>query len=1015
MKHTDALAHNTTTAYFADGLAKTITEQPNGATSHVTNHLYDAAGQHAQSIDALAQVAKTRYFADGLVRESEDTGQNITRYAYDNAANPTSVWSPSAVAQDATNPGGIPTLNTFTDDNLLATSTVPVAGDGSVRRRTTYGYDQAGRKTSQATDKVNAAGTILETGGRQSFAYYDADRPSVETGRDGATITKTYDPAGNLATAADSSSSTTITATHYLDGLERTVDDGRRTTRYAYDGAGARTRRVDYTNSGGDTQLATYRHGDAGLQARAASTLAGNATADLTSGPRWTSAYDAAGRPATETAPNGQTTTWVHFDDDTLNTQTLVKDGVTLAQWGYTWDGLRRQKTQAFTGVGAGGATPVGATYTYEYDSAGRLKKLIDQSGSRDITWDRDGNRLTYGTQTFSYNADDSLKTAAAPGSTQNFDYTAFGATKNDGCVDYGYDGFDRSSRMTPTAGRPLSCMQNIETSYTYDGLDRQRSRSDSGVPTTDFSYDGLSDREVSETTSGSDLTWVLESSGQQKATHKRGAAAPIRYLATDGQHNISIVTSDASGSASVACTVRFDPFGNPQSAQTTSNPCNTGSADNDALYRGARRDRTTGTYQFGARTYDPAKASFLTPDSYRAADTSKDLSVGTDPLTRNRYGYVNGDPVNFSDPDGHEPRQLRDGSWVKPPSRASTTKDRRTGLTATERKTWTACNVDAYVGAKRSTQTCMALQKRVQLRHQVISLEVRYAQSMYAELAIERGLKILPVEYDRWSDVQRRTWLQSQNLMSREEYVDGIVGAAIDTKLAKGATDARFLGTASGVVIDKAAVARTVSTQRQYRHIAGRDEWVRAGRGGYFNSLDEAQAVVDAFHSGSAEVLGVTRHGDIIVRSRCDRLQQQSRCWLRGPAHLGLFDQGRQAPKRRPDQPVSPIRQVSTPPNVEFENYVVVQVVQALLGSISTNMTAIAISTRPDRSVVIHFALGTDDSEDREEIKEIVGELNALFGGTVDVVTDIWVGDNWWRSDWAGARGRLVYSPKVD
>ena len=37
-------------------------------------------------------------------------------------------------------------------------------------------------------------------------------------------------------------------------------------------------------------------------------------------------------------------------------------------------------------------------------------------------------------------------------------------------------------------------------------------------------------------------------------------------------------------------------------------------------------------------------------------------------------------------------------------------------------------------------------------------------------------------------------------------------------------------------------------------------------GGGGYFNSLGDAQAVLDAFHDGSASVLGVSRNGHIVV-----------------------------------------------------------------------------------------------------------------------------------------------------
>jgi RHS repeat-associated protein len=63
--------------------------------------------------------------------------------------------------------------------------------------------------------------------------------------------------------------------------------------------------------------------------------------------------------------------------------------------------------------------------------------------------------------------------------------------------------------------------------------------------------------------------------------------------------------------------------------AQSQQNPCDSGSTINDHFYRGYRVDPVTGTYQLGPRTYDPAKAAFLNPDTYRAGSPTKDLSVG--------------------------------------------------------------------------------------------------------------------------------------------------------------------------------------------------------------------------------------------------------------------------------------------------------------------------------------------------------------------------------------------------
>jgi RHS repeat-associated protein len=117
-------------------------------------------------------------------------------------------------------------------------------------------------------------------------------------------------------------------------------------------------------------------------------------------------------------------------------------------------------------------------------------------------------------------------------------------------------------------------------------------------------------------------------------------------------------VATLTSTTGAVNCTARYDPFGSALQA-TPANPsdatCNTGTAgSSDVFWHDGRRDAATKQYQFGARTYDPAKGAFLTPDAHRAADSGADLSVGTDPLTMNTYGFVNGDPINLADPSGH-------------------------------------------------------------------------------------------------------------------------------------------------------------------------------------------------------------------------------------------------------------------------------------------------------------------------------------------------------------------------
>jgi len=61
--------------------------------------------------------------------------------------------------------------------------------------------------------------------------------------------------------------------------------------------------------------------------------------------------------------------------------------------------------------------------------------------------------------------------------------------------------------------------------------------------------------------------------------------------------------------------------------------------------YNGEARD-DTGLDYLRARYYDSQGGTFLTEDSYPGEDT--------DPLSQNRYSYVQNNPVNYTDPSGH-------------------------------------------------------------------------------------------------------------------------------------------------------------------------------------------------------------------------------------------------------------------------------------------------------------------------------------------------------------------------
>ncbi len=163
-------------------------------------------------------------------------------------------------------------------------------------------------------------------------------------------------------------------------------------------------------------------------------------------------------------------------------------------------------------------------------------------------------------------------------------------------------------------------------TQFAYDGNNTRVTKS--GPGTTTVYIDKLY-----ECTNGTCRKYIF--AGNTRVAMKSGNT--VLYFHPDHQGGTSVVT-DAAGNKIED--IAYYPFGDTRQ--------DNGPFVANYRYTGQELDSETGLYNYNARLYDPELGRFMSPDSI-----VPDLS---NPQSLNRYGYVNNNPTNFTDPTGHDP-----------------------------------------------------------------------------------------------------------------------------------------------------------------------------------------------------------------------------------------------------------------------------------------------------------------------------------------------------------------------
>lgn len=650
------------------------------ALGHSTTRTYDDNGQLLKLINAAGQATSYEYDTSGnLIKETDAIGQSIV-YELDALGRTVAVTDVAA---------GTTTRNQFNDMNQLV-RVVDAAGQtldytydvmgrmlsetNALGQRTTYGYNHNGQLT-----------TVTDAAGGVTSYRYDAGGNRIEmlrqdaAGQQKQVTTYTYDAAGNRLTEKNPIGEV-VSYAYNAEGMLASVTDASGvTTRYTYDLLG-RQIKTDY--NGQSSESFAYD-------------LKGNVIETQGSMGKTTYTYDALGQMLTSVDPNGRTVkmTWtptgrkdkviypsgetVQYQYDALDRIQQVTDGKgNKTIYSYDANGQPSEKK-----------TADGVKTSYGYTALGQLQTLKEQSASgsaiRSMNYEYDaaGNMTTKDETVrgvskqyqYAYDVLGQLIQVKQGSDTSSYAYDAFGnriRSEQTGSATASYDYNAANQLLKKTQGGETSLYEydkrgnlisekvNGQTAakYTYNEANRLAKLEKDGKVTS-YQYN-VNGHRVKKTESGRATAYVLDPLspyGETLETYVDGKRADsIVYgnerisvrNSQDKTYNYSLdhlgsVNELRSADGSVAQSYLYEEFG-----EMLTKPKDSSIVSAHFSYTGHEFDLESGLYYAKARYLDASLGRFVSEDTYDGTLTN--------PLSQNRYIYVENSPLINIDPSGN-------------------------------------------------------------------------------------------------------------------------------------------------------------------------------------------------------------------------------------------------------------------------------------------------------------------------------------------------------------------------
>ncbi len=454
---------------------------------------YNENGQVARSIDPLGN--PTYYAYDGnynLVSITNSAGQ-LERFSYNSVGHVTSSRDFLGNVTSYTYGGPNNQLTRFTDANGNPTS-YAYNTNGDLLSTT---YADGTMSTATFNPLGEATSFINQNGQPITYTYNAAGQILTEGFSDGTSYTYTYDLHGNLLTATDSTGTTTFTYDPTTERMTEVQYPVGLYLKFSYNTAGQRTHMMDQT---GFTTNYMY---DSNGRLHQLTDANNNVVVTYT--------YDADGRLSKKVNGNGTYSTYTYdANDNVLTLYNYAPSGAVNSSFVYTYNNLSLQTTETtIDGVWAYGydadgqlisavfapdaADPDGVTaqnLAYHYDAMGnRTSTMINgvttsyvvnnmnqytSVGGVPYAYDRDGNLLSDGISTYTYNESDQLARITGQSGETTFYYGPLGllasttAANNGGTVQSVIDPFGSGNVVAAFSSPNPGAAGTLSAEYRY-------------------------------------------------------------------------------------------------------------------------------------------------------------------------------------------------------------------------------------------------------------------------------------------------------------------------------------------------------------------------------------------------------------------------------------------------------------------------------------------------------------------------------------------------------------------